>query len=801
MASGEELTTYQFGKEAKIYERLIFDHRGFLLLLFTIMTILFGIQASKLKVDASFEKMIPMEHPYVKAMFEHIDDIGAGGTQIQIAVETTEGDIFDPDYMETLRKVSDEVFYLEGADRRSLKSLWTPNVRWSEVTEQGFEGDAVIPSNYDGSPETIEALRRNVLRSGQVGRLVGDNFKSTIVQVNLFDTHPETGEPLDYSRFSTDLEEKIRNQYQSDKIKIHIIGVAKIFGDLIEGGMSIVLFAIITFFITAILLFGYSRCFKSTLAPLFCSVMAVVWQLGLLHTLGFALNAYSMLVPFLVFAIGVSHGVQMINAISIEVANGSDSYLAARRAFRVLYIAGMTALVSDAIGFITLYIIEIEVIKILAVAACVGVAVIILTNLVLLPIIMSYIGVSCSGRIHTQKRNKADPKFWKLLAKCANPKVARVSIVIALLGFVGGYIGGLDLKIGDLDEGAPELRPDSRYNLDNKYIVDNYATSSDILMVLVETEPEACSKYENMEKIDRFGWEMENIPGVETAISLTMVTKQVLMGFSEGNLKWNGLSRDQRAIDSTFFAIPQPLVNIDCSFAPVMLFLKDHKAETLEGAVEAIEAFAAKNNTDQIKFLLGSGNAGIEAATNQEIDKSQLRMLLLVYGVVCVLVFISFGSITTVICIIIPLALTSILCQALMAYLGIGVKVATLPVIALGVGVGVDYGIYIYGRLETFLKEGQNLQEAYLNTLTSTGRAVGLTGIALAIGVGTWIFSPIKFQADMGMLLTFMFLLNMVGAIWLLPALAHFLIKPERIIARAQKKDSVKRKQKTLPAS
>lgn len=794
MANGEELSTYQFGKEAKIYERLIFDHRIFLLLFFAITTILFGVQASKLKVDASFEKMIPMEHPYIKSMFEHLDDIGAGGTQIQISVEATEGDIFDAEYMDALRKISDEVFYLEGVDRRSLKSLWTPNVRWSEVTEQGFEGDAVIPSNYDGSEPTIEALRRNILRSGQVGRLVADNFKSTIVQANLFDRHPETGEPLDYGRFSSDLEEKIRDRYQNDKIKIHIIGVAKVFGDLLEGGMSIVLFAAITFVITAILLFFYSRCITATIAPLVCSVMAVVWQLGLLHTLGYGLNAYSMLVPFLVFAIGVSHGVQMINAIALEISRGTESYLAARRAFRFLYVAGMTALVSDAIGFITLYIIEIEVIKILAVAACMGVAVIILTNLVLLPVILSYVGISKSGIRHTQNKKKADPKFWKLLAKCADPKVARVSVVLAALGFGLGYVGGLDLKIGDLDEGAPELHPDSRYNLDNKFIVDNYATSSDILMVLVETETEACSKYENMAVIDRFGWEMENVPGVETAISLTMVTKQVLMGFSEGNLKWNSLSRDQRAIDSTFFAIPQPLVNTDCDFAPVILFLKDHKADTLSGVVTAVEAFAAENNTDKLKFLLGSGNAGVEAATNQVIGTAQSRMLLLVYAVVSVLVFISFGSISTVICIIVPLALTSALCQALMAYLGIGVKVATLPVIALGVGVGVDYGIYIYGRLETFLKEGQNLQEAYLNTLTTTGKAVGLTGIALAIGVATWIFSPIKFQADMGKLLTFMFLWNMVGALWLLPALAHFLIKPEKIIAKAERKNGIKKK-------
>jgi len=161
--------------------------------------------------------------------------------------------------------------------------------------------------------------------------------------------------------------------------------------------------------------------------------------------------------------------------------------------------------------------------------------------------------------------------------------------------------------------------------------------------------------------------------------------------------------------------------------------------------------------------------------------------MLLIYGVVGALVLLSFSSWRAVVCIMVPLALTSFLAQALMAYLGIGVKVATLPVIALGVGVGVDYGIYIYSKLDYFMRRGMGLQEAYFNTLRTTGEAVSLTGAMLAIGVATWIWSPIKFQADMGLLLTFMFLWNMVGALWLLPALAHFLLKPEKFSARQSK--------------
>jgi len=227
------------------------------------------------------------------------------------------------------------------------------------------------------------------------------------------------------------------------------------------------------------------------------------------------------------------------------------------------------------------------------------------------------------------------------------------------------------------------------------------------------------------------------------------------------------------------------LYNADCSVAPVLVFLEDHKAETLSRVMAAAEAFSAEHSTDDLQVVLAAGNAGIEAATNEVIAASETTMLIAVYAAVSIMCLLTFRSLAATLCVILPLVLTSVLGNALMAFMGIGVKVATLPVIALGVGIGVDYGIYIYSRLETYLRQGMTLQEAYYETLKSTGKAVLFTGVCLAIGVATWIFSAIKFQADMGLMLTFMFLWNMIGAIWLLPALARFLINPEKLRGKA----------------
>lgn len=773
---------------APFVERLIFKNRLVVLLIFAMVTVLLGYQAAQVRPETSFEKMIPLEHPYIVNMLEHQNDLANLGNSIRIAVAIEDGDIFTTEYMETLKRINDEVFFLPGVDRSNLRSLWTPNVRWTEVTEYGFDGGPVANRPAYLNEQDLDELRENVLKSGEIGRLVANNFKSTIIEVPLQEFYPNPENQsellrLDYGDFSRKLESKIRSEFQSENpnISIHIVGFAKKVGDLIEGIIKVVMFFAAALLITFVLLLIFTRCLKSSVTTLVCSVIAVIWQLGLLRSLGFGLDPYSILVPFLVFAIGISHGVQIINGMAIEYSNSNDANTAARRAFRALYVPGIVALISDAVGFVTLLLIEIEVIRELGIAASVGVGVIILTNLILLPVLMSYIGISSRAVQRNRDLASRPQKLWLAVAKFSHPKVAPVSIVLAIAAFAFGIYHGQNVKIGDLDPGAPELRPDSRYNLDNAFIIDNYSTSSDVLVVMVSTPDEMCSAYETMEAINQLEWRMANMEGVQSAVSMVTVAKQVIMGNNEGNLKWQTLSRNQDNLNNAISRAPSGLFNSSCSLAPVMLYLEDHKAETLSRVTAAVEEFAAEYNTDTLEFKLAAGNAGIEAATNVVIEKSQMKMLLTVYAVVIFMCLITFRSIRAVLCIIIPLALTSVLANALMAFLGIGVKVATLPVIALGVGIGVDYGIYIYSRLETYLRQGLPLEEAYYETLKTTGKAVTFTGFTLAIGVATWIFSAIKFQADMGILLTFMFLWNMFGALWLLPALARFLIRPEKL--------------------
>ncbi|MCQ2029791.1 RND family transporter [Stutzerimonas zhaodongensis] len=774
-------------KPASFLERLIFNNRPAVIVICLLISVFLFYQAAQVRPSTSFEKMIPLGHPYIQNMLQHRDDLANLGNTVRISVAAKDGDIFSKEYMETLRQIHDEVFYIQGVDRSNMKSLWSPSVRWTEVTEQGFAGGEVIPQTYDGSPESLDDLRSNILKSGQIGRLVANDFKSSIIDVPLMESYSDPEDrgrqiTLDYQKFSHELEEKIREKYeaQNPNVDIHIIGFAKKVGDLIDGLVGVALFFFVAIGITLALLLWFTRCIKSTVAVVVTTLIAVAWQLGLLHTLGFGLDPYSMLVPFLVFAIGISHGVQKINGIAMASGHTDDPLAAARMAFRQLFIPGMVALASDAVGFVTLLLIDIGVIRELAIGASLGVAVIILTNLILLPVAISYMGISQRAVKQAREEASRDHPFWRALSNFASPTVAPISIVIALLAVGGGLWYGQNLKIGDLDQGAPELHPDSRYNLDNDFVIRNYSTSSDVLVVMVKTAPEGCAHYDTLAAMDELMWKMENTAGVQSAVSMVTVARQSIKGMNEGSLKWETLSRNQFVLNSSI-ARAEGMYNGDCSLAPVLVFLNDHKAETLEHVVAAAREFAEENNREGLEFVLAAGNAGIEAATNEVIAASETTMLIAVYAAVSFMCLLTFRSLTATLCIVLPLVLTSILGNALMAFMGIGVKVATLPVIALGVGIGVDYGIYIYSRLESYLRQGLTLQEAYYQTLKSTGKAVIFTGICLAIGVFTWVFSAIKFQADMGLMLTFMFLWNMVGAIWLLPALARFLIKPEKL--------------------
>ncbi len=809
----------------------VFRIRPLVLLVFLLGTVAMGFYMSQLRVDAGFMKQLPLEHEFMQTFLDYEREFG-GANRVMVALQSRDGDMFTPEFFADFEQVSNRVFFIPGVDRASVRSIFTPNVRFVEVVEDGFAGGNVIPADFSPSPEMFERVRSNIVKSGEVGRLVAEDFSGAMVWANLLERDPSTGETLDYQDVAHRLE-SIRTEFENEQHSVHIIGFAKIVGDIADGARGVVAYFGVAFLITALLLYWYSGSVWLTVLPLACSTVAVIWQLGILSLLGFGIDPMNILTPFLVFAIGVSHGVQMISGWSAEKFFGGHSAAglaqsgipledvkplssldAAKATFARLLAPGSIALISDTIGFLTILLINIRIIQELAITASIGVAVIIFTNLLLLPILLSYV------RLHREdhkrrKQYEAAQKpsiIWNAIASFTRPRVALVAIIAGVGLFAFAWIQSQNLQIGDSQPGVPELREDARYNQDARLIAEKFSLGTDLISVIAETVPEACTEsYAVMEAIDRFSWQMYNVEGVQQVVSLPMVAKQVNAGWNEGNLRWKVLPRNNFIMRQNLQNIDTDtgLLNRDCSAMPVMMFTEDHRAETIirvvnrvrelrdeiyvedlldfTGPGEVVEGLLRQEGEpceECLKFRLATGNVGVMAATNEVVEAAQTPMLLYVYSAIIILCLITFRSIMGTLCIVLPLVLVSYLAYTLMAWMGIGLKVNTLPVVALGVGIGVDYGIYIFSRMRSFMQEGLTLDEAYMRTLRLTGKAVFFTALTLAVGVGTWLFSDLQFQADMGVLLAFMFIFNMIGAMLLLPALARVLLawkEPVRI--------------------
>lgn len=762
------------------FEYAVFRHRLLVIGVFLLATLFLLFKATTIKLDAGFTKNIPLKHEYMQTYLRHAEDFG-GANNILVSLCDTRGDIFNADFFSTLRQVHDELYYIPGINRVQVKSLFSPSTRFVEVVEDGFAGGPVIPADFVADNHGLETVKQNVEKAGIVGRMVADDYSCAMITAQLLEVDPDTNEKLDTLAFAQTLEQKVRQHYQSDNISIHIIGFAKMVGDVAEGAKGVLAFFAIAIAVTSIMVFFFSRSLMLTVLPIACSLIAVVWQMGLLAVLGFGIDPMSILVPFLVFAIGVSHGVQMINSTGKRVAAGMNAKTAAQSSFRKLLVPGGVALLSDTVGFLTLLIIEIGVIRELAITASLGVAVIILTNLILLPVLMSFVRFSAKYKQRVSAPSTKSDKVWFALSVFATRKYAAVILLLTAVLFAAGYWQSQKLKIGDLHAGAPALHEDSRYNQDTFLITDRFAISVDYLNVMVETRPSACTEHDIMQRIDQFQWLMENVEGVQSTVSLASVSKTINAAFNEGNVKWRVLPRNTQSLvqASSRVETSTGLLNADCSVMPVMLFLEDHKASTIERVVTAAKQYGEQLGDDETRFMLASGPAGVMAATNEAVSEAQQPMMWYVYGAVILLCLLSFRSLRATISVILPLYVVSVLATALMTKLQIGLTVSTLPVIALGVGIGVDYGIYILSNMSQMLRDGIPLRQAYYEALRERGSAVLFTGITLAIGVSTWVFSDLKFQVDMGILLTFMFIVNMLGAIVVLPALAAFLWKKD----------------------
>ena len=757
----------------------VFRWRLALLLIGIVATLALGMSASRLQVAGGFEKMVPLSHPYMKTFMKYRSDFG-GANKVVVALMGKPGDVFDPAFLTDLKGLNEDLFFLHGVERSSLISLYSPNTTYMEVVEDGFRMGQVLPATFDGSKASITQFRDNLMKSPWLGRIVARDFSGALISATLMSKDPKTGKPLDLRQVGAALE-NIRVKHQTDRFQVRILGFAKYSSDIAEGASEVLLFFGLAALITALLLYWYTASLRITATALCVAAVPVVWLLGLMPLLGLTLDPISILAPFLIFSIGVSHAVQMTHAWTLETLRGVDAHMAARNAFAKLFVPGASALLANAIGFMVIALVDIQVVRDLVITATLGVTLMIGSNKVLLPILLSYMKVDLQSRAKAG-HGKLGSALWARLAAIATPAKALPVILVAIVLLIAGLSKAHEEVIGDLGVGAPELRADSRYNQDVKAITKKFALGVDVLQVIAQAaHPNDCNHIDVLDAVDRFDFDMRQSNDVQSVRSLAGFIKDTTVGFSEGNAKWSTIpsTRDQRNQAIGFSTRGGgDLINNDCSAMNISIYPINHQAATLARIVARVKDFQQRFDTPDVKFLLASGNDGVMAATNEAVVAADHWVNFALFGAVALLCLLTFRSLAVTACIVIPLGIVTVLCYALMASLGIGMKVNTLPVVALGVGVGVDYGIYLFEVMRHEMRSrGRSLQQAFLSALQQRGAASLFTAVTMSVGVGTWVFSSLKMQADMGLLLVFMFLINAFAALLLLPALSAFLVR------------------------
>ncbi|WP_322085713.1 efflux RND transporter permease subunit [Burkholderia sp. BCC1999] len=771
-------------------EKLFFSHRASVLAVIGVFTAAMAVFAVQLRMDAGFEKQMPTDHEYIRTFQKYRSDL-LGANRITVVVRARNGTIWSKEGLTRLYKVTQAVTYLPNIDRIGVRSLWTPNAFVNEITDEGFRAEPIISGTITPdqlTPEVVASIRHSTALAGYVGTLVSHNQDSAMITAEL-NERDRNGKVLDYVAFNHLLEQQIRKPFEDAGYEVQIIGFAKQIGDIADGATAVLGFCAIALLLTALAVYWYCHSVRFTVLLIACSLTSLVWQFGTLKLLGFGLDPLAVLVPFLVFAIGVSHGVQQVNFIVREIAHGHSSYVAARRSFSGLLIPGVLALLTALVSFITLLLIPIPMVRELAITASLGVAYKIVTNLILLPVAASCFNFKRAYADGALKRGERRASWLRGLARIAQPKYAGATVAVTLVVFALAAWQSRDRVIGTLQPGAPELRADARFNRDATSIAGNYDVGLDWITVAIESSGKACDDPAVGQYEDDFTAAMRTEPGVVSVQSYSAMLRTYNQGYNEGYPKMTVVPIDPEnyGAESVDVARVKGFMKSDCSMTAVHLFLTDHKATTINRILEDVKQYRASHVFPGINVRLAAGNAGVLAATNEEVETSELPMMLYVYGAILILVFLAYRDWRAMLACCLPLSVATFIGYWFMKELQIGLTVATLPVMVLAVGIGVDYAFYIYNRLQVHLAGGQTIVKAVQHAMLEVGVATIFTAITLAIGVATWSFSALKFQADMGKLLAFMFLVNLLMAMTALPALASVLERwfPRRKPARA----------------
>jgi hypothetical protein len=748
--------------------------RFIFILLSSVLTLFFIFCLRNLSIQTSLGDLAPQKHPYMEVQ-KQLMDIFGGLNQVSIGLVVKEGDIFTKDTLDKVVGITKKLYLLEGVNPGRIVSLSARKIKNTRAYEDGFEVKRLMRHSPE-NPAEMEGLKESIIRNPMYyGPLVSKDLKATQIMVDF-------EQDVTSRRIFRELEEIIASERDSNT-DIYIAG-----RPILEGWMDYYLpkmgwiFAA-TGLIMVFLLYCAFRSKRGIILPFLSASMATIWGLGITTLLGYHMDPATILAPFFILSLGISHSVQFIKRYYEAIKqNPLDRRLAAQEALSHLFIPALVSLVTDGIGFISLFIVPLAAIKSMALASGIGVLSIFFTTVTFIPPVLSYLPKPKRLEVEREERpNMLDSLLTRIASLIHRPALRWTTFCVFILLAAMGMIGASQLVVGDNEPGSATLYPDSPCNSAERIINDKFTgTNPYFIMVAGEGEESLISSEVLKEMESLQNYLLTNVPEAGYALSLADYIKGLNMVMFGGNPSYFTIPDKNGTIAEYLFLYSisgfpgdfDPVVSPNFQYANIKVDFKDHKSDTIKKTLfftrEWIEKF---HKVEAVDFLFAGGVMGTLGAVNEIIEETLPVSVLQVGLLVFICVALAYGSAVGGLLLLIPLLFNVLFVFGIMGLSGMSLTIETLPVAALSIGRGVDYSIYVATRIREELQSNQDktLAEATQRALVTSGKAVFFTGATIAIGALTWVFSDIRLHARLGLTLGSLTLLNMVGALILLP--------------------------------
>ncbi len=754
---------------------------GFLALC-VIVSLFFGYQLKGLSFKTNIGDFYPLKHPYLKIQ-NRLNEVFGGLNQVSIAIEVKNGTILNTVTTEKIWQITNLLYLTEGINAGRVLSLSARKIKYIEANEEGFVTEWMM-HDPPKTPDEIARLKDKIVKTPMVyGPLVSKDFKATLIQADF--------ESSVSSREIFDVLQGIKKQYEDENHAIYIAGQPVLQGwlDFYLPHISRLFF--LTLLAMSLALYYAFKSKRGVILPLVSASMATLWGLGLTALFGYKLTPSTVLAPFLVFALGVSHSVQFIKRYYEYMSRQKrNSKAAAIQITRSLFVPAFTGLLTDGIGPFTLFAVPLGMVRSLAITIGFGVLSIFFTTVILVPSLLSYMLPPKRLEVIKEERSSLTNKILGYFAKLAVDRKSRWVVIITFfaLTFIAIF-GTSQLVVGDKRPGTSLLYSWSPYNQAEKFIAEKFSATDPYYIFIEGKSQDAFLNSVNLKEMDSLQRYLEKeVPGVGRSLSLVEYVKGMNMVMFSGEREEYRIPDNDRTIAEYLFLYSltgfpgdfDPVVNPNYQYANIKIDLSDHKSATINRAIAKTDQWIKKDHkSGEINFSYAGGNIGMLAAVNQIVvtmlPVNSLQTSFLVF--VC-LVF-AYGSLVSGWILIIPLVFRTFLVFGILGFLKVGLTVEMIPMVALGIGFGDDFGIYIVSRIKDVLREGGgSLQDALVEAMSTSGKAVFFTGLTLTIGIATWMFSSILMQARLGALLGFFIFFNTIGTLIVLPSMI-MTVKPK----------------------